>query len=70
MNGTLQIELNGQPHQVDAESTIAQLLNDLDLQPKQVAVEVNLEIVPRTQHDSRQVKPGDSIEIVTLFGGG
>lgn len=50
--------------------TIAQLLETAEIRSKLVAVEVNLEIVPREQHTHYQVQEGDSIEAVTLVGGG
>ena len=50
--------------------TIATLLDDLGLQPKYVAVERNLELVPRSQHDDCELQPDDKLEIVTLVGGG
>lgn len=55
---------------VPAGMTIAQLLESAEIRSKLVAVEVNLEIVPREQHANHQVADGDSIEAVTLVGGG
>jgi thiazole synthase len=51
-------------------ATVAGLLAELKLDPQRVAVEVNRELVPRAVHVSRQLSDGDSIEIVTLVGGG
>ena len=66
----VQITVNGKPREVPAGATIAQLLAELDLQPPQVAVEVNLELIPRGRHAEHRLEPGDRLEVVTLVGGG
>jgi thiamine biosynthesis protein ThiS len=66
----VQIVFNGQPREVSPGTTVAALLADLALSPRQVAVEVNQELVPRARHDLRQLAPGDQLEVVTLVGGG
>jgi thiamine biosynthesis protein ThiS len=50
--------------------TVAALLAELGLSPRQVAVEVNQELVPRARHDLHQLAQGDQLEVVTLVGGG
>lgn len=66
----MDIQLNGQPRQVDTTSTLATLLRDEGLAERRVAVEVNGEIVPRSQHASRVLQDGDRVEIVHALGGG
>lgn len=66
----MQITVNGELRQVCAGMTIAALLAELGLPPRQVAVEVNRELVPRAQHAARPLAEGDCLEIVTLVGGG
>lgn len=66
----MEIILNGQPHQVADGITVAELLAQLNLADKYVAVEVNLELVPRQLHSSHRLAAGDRLEIVTLVGGG
>jgi len=66
----MQITVNGQPHQAAEGCTVAQLIEQLGLQGKPVAVEVNLELVPRQRHAEHRLAPGDRLEIVTLVGGG
>jgi sulfur carrier protein len=66
----VQITVNGNEREVAAGSSIAALLAELDLEPRQVAVELNLQLVPRAQHAERQLQPGDQLEVVTLVGGG
>ena len=65
----MQIILNGQSRDVIDGATVASLLDDLSLTGKPLAVEVNLELVPRQRHAQRLAE-GDCIEIVTLVGGG
>jgi sulfur carrier protein len=64
------IVVNGKPRQVAAQITIADLLDQLGLAGKHVAVEVNLELVPRQRHAQHRLDGGDRLEIVTLVGGG
>ena len=66
----MQVQLNGEAIHVDQDVTVAKMLADLDVQTSQIAVEVNLEVVPRTEHESFRLHEGDSVEIVTLVGGG
>lgn len=66
----MEIQLNGAPREVAAGQTIADLLHELELDPRQLAVERNLELAPREQHAATQLAAGDRIEIVTLVGGG
>jgi thiamine biosynthesis protein ThiS len=66
----VEIMVNGGPRQVPEGATIAALLAELGLEPRQVAVEVNLELAPRGQHAERVLHAGDRLEVVTLVGGG
>jgi sulfur carrier protein len=66
----VQISVNGRPRRVAEGTTIAQLLDELELTTKYVAVEVNLQLVPRGQHAEHRLSEGDRLEIVTLVGGG
>ena len=62
--------INGERRQVAAGATVAELLADLGLQGKKIAVEKNGDIVPKSRHFSETVAPGDSLEIVAAVGGG
>ena len=66
----MQIIANGQPRDIPDGTTVAALLDALKLADKPVAVEVNLELVPRQQHAGHRLAEGDRVEIVTLVGGG
>lgn len=64
-----QIHLNGEPRQVHA-ATILALVEELSLDPRKVAVERNLEIVPKSLHAVTPVAQDDRIELVQFVGGG
>jgi sulfur carrier protein len=64
------ITLNGQSHQTPSGSTVADLLAQMNIAVRHIAVEVNLEIVPRSRHAEHPLREGDRVEVVTLVGGG
>jgi sulfur carrier protein len=64
------IHINGQPREIPAGSTVAALLGELGVAQPHVAVELNLEVVPRAQHPETLLREGDRVEVVTLVGGG
>lgn len=66
----MQITVNGESRQVAEGITIAELLQERGLSPKYLAVERNLELVPRGEHSECRLQEGDRLEIVTLVGGG
>jgi len=66
----MHITLNGEITAVADESTVAGLLEHLQLQRERVAVEVNLDIVPKSAYDSHGLSDGDRVEIVHFVGGG
>lgn len=66
----INIKLNGESHQVKAGTTIAALAQSLGLNPAKVAVERNLEIVPRSELGNVTIESGDQLEIVHFVGGG
>ncbi|HEX6219022.1 MAG TPA: sulfur carrier protein ThiS [Sphingomicrobium sp.] len=67
---SLSIKVNGEPRRVSAGVSIAGMLAELGLDPKRIAVERNLEIVPRSALGEVQVADGDAFEIVHFVGGG
>ncbi|QJQ95478.1 MULTISPECIES: sulfur carrier protein ThiS [Halomonadaceae] len=66
----MQIQLNGEVRELDGEVTLLELIESLDLAGRRIAVEVNEEIVPRSQHVSQRLAEGDRVEIVHAIGGG
>lgn len=65
----LRVQVNGDPREV-AAGTILELVQELDLDPRKVAVERNLEIVPRSLHATTALADDDRIELVVFVGGG
>ena len=62
--------VNGQPRVVPPRTTIGQLLQELGLPSRGIAVEVNQQIVPQKRHAEHELAEGDRLEIVSLVGGG
>ena len=66
----MKITLNGESHELADGATAQQLIEQLDLVGKRLAMEVNQEIVPRSTFTERILQPGDDVEIVHAIGGG
>jgi thiamine biosynthesis protein ThiS len=66
----LVITLNGDPFELDAPVTVAELLERLAIDPRRVAVEHNLAILKRPAFGDVVVREGDTVEIVNFVGGG
>ena len=66
----MQIVVNDESRRVAENTSVAALLAELNLADRPVAVEVNLELVPRAAHADRVLHEGDRLEVVTLVGGG
>jgi thiamine biosynthesis protein ThiS len=66
----LSLTLNGEARSVPPGATVASLLADLSLDTRKVAVERNLEIVPRSRYAQTALADGDALEIVHFIGGG
>ncbi len=64
------ITINGDPHKIGEGQNLVELLQDLKLDPTKVAVERNLEIVPKTTYQDVKLIEGDRLEIVHFIGGG
>ena len=69
-DGTISIRVNGDHRRVVQGISVADLALELGLEPAKVAVERNLEIVPRSTLGQVIVEDGDDYEIVTFVGGG
>lgn len=66
----MNIILNGEPRTLNNNCTISSLIEQLDLMGKRVAVEVNLDIIPRSEHENHQLQENDTVEVVHAIGGG
>ncbi|MCC5995087.1 MAG: sulfur carrier protein ThiS [Oceanicaulis sp.] len=64
------VQLNGEARPLPAGLTLTGLLETLELDPRKVAVERNLEIAPRGQYGQIAIADGDRLEIVHFVGGG
>lgn len=69
-DGTASVTINGEHKRVRAGMTLAELALQLGLEPTRVAVERNMEVVPRSTLGDVRVEDGDDFEIVTFVGGG
>lgn len=65
----MRIQVNGEPREV-AAATVLALVEELGLDVRKVAVERNLEIVPRSLHATTALVEGDRLELVQFVGGG
>jgi len=66
----MQLRINGEPRDFPDGLTLAALIQQLGMKADRVAVELNLEIVPRTNWGDTHLKEGDKLEIVHFVGGG
>ena len=64
------LQINGESRSFPDGLTVATLVGQLGMKADRVAVELNLEIVPRSNWDSTRLKDGDKLEIVHFVGGG
>ena len=67
---TLSIRVNGEHRRVNGGLSIAQMLSEMGVDPLRVAVERNLEVVPRSSLGEVRVEDGDDYEVVHFVGGG
>ncbi len=65
----MQVIINGEQKSLKSSATVSDIISNLNIEGK-IAVEVNKEILPRSQFDQYQVCDGDVLEIVRAIGGG
>ena len=65
----IEVSINGERKAVSS-STISELVSELELENKRIAVELNREIVPRDAFDKTNLSSGDELELVHFVGGG
>ena len=61
---------NGRPHEWTTPRNIVELLRELDIEPRGIAVAINGEIARRSQWETTIIQPSDTVEIVTAVAGG
>ncbi len=67
---TMHIQLNGERYELPDGQSVADLLQRLELTGRRLAVELNQDIVPRSQHAATLLGEGDQVEVVHAIGGG
>jgi len=67
---SIEITVNGAPRRLPPGATVADLIQDLGLADRRVAVERNRDVVPRALHGEVRLESGDHVEVVTFVGGG
>jgi sulfur carrier protein len=66
----MKIQVNGEDKEVTEGLSITRLLDELQIRPGRVVIELNRNIVSREAHGSTLLKDGDALEIVHFVGGG
>ena len=66
----MQIIVNGEPKTVSEATTVGELIETLNLSGRRLAVEVNMDIIPRSQHHQHRLRQDDVVEVVHAIGGG
>lgn len=66
----MKVRVNGEEREIADGLNVARLLEELQIRPGRVVVELNRNIVSRETHASTQLKEGDTLEIVHFVGGG
>lgn len=66
----MKLTINGETREIAQGRTVRELVEELGLKGRAVAVEVNRTLVPKRLHDTTTLREGDVVEAVTLVGGG
>lgn len=66
----MHITINGSQENYPADTAVSQLLDQLNLQNQRIALEINREIIPRSEYDNHLLNEGDIVEIIHAIGGG
>jgi thiamine biosynthesis protein ThiS len=66
----MHVTVNSEPRELKGGTTLADLIRDSGLADAPCAAEINKALVPKRDHPARQLQDGDTIELVTLVGGG
>lgn len=66
----MKLTVNGEPKEVPDGLTLRELVRDLSLEERPIAVELNRRVVPKDRYGETRLSEGDALEIVTLVGGG
>lgn len=66
----MNVEINGETRSLSVNTSLQQLVAELGLENKRLAIEINSEIVPRSEYPKYLIQDADKIEIVQAIGGG
>jgi sulfur carrier protein len=66
----MEVTINGERRAIHTRMTVADLLAELNLGGRRIAVEINCDVVPRAEYGNRILSEGDQVEIVHFVGGG
>ncbi len=66
----MNIYLNGEQREIANGTTLGELLAQLEMTQQRIAVEINLNIIPRSQHAKTLLRADDKVEVVRAIGGG
>jgi len=66
----MRVTLNGEPRDLRDGLTVAELVSEMGLGARRIAVEINLDVLPRDDYGGRPLCEGDVVEIVHFIGGG
>jgi sulfur carrier protein len=66
----MEITLNGEAHSLANKMSLTQLVSELGLTNRRLAIELNQDIVPRGEYSSTQLQEADQVEIINAIGGG
>jgi len=70
IDAVMTLTVNGEARKAADGASLAQLVRELELEGKPIAVELNREVVPKDRYAATSLRDGDRLEIVTLVGGG
>jgi len=66
----MKIFLNGKQIDVDNNLTAQQLLSEMDYEHKRIALEINGDVIPRSEYSNKIIVAQDQVEIIIAVGGG
>jgi sulfur carrier protein len=66
----MRVTVNGEARELRDGVTVDELVGELGLQARRIAVEINLDVLPRAEYTARALHEGDVVEIVHFIGGG
>jgi thiamine biosynthesis protein ThiS len=66
----LTITLNGEPCRIEGDAHLSALIERLKMRPQRIAVEINRQIVPKSDYAATILRAGDEVEIINFVGGG